>query len=133
MKISHDGREYEFDMDSLEAHELRAVEQHTGMTFPEWGEGLQRGKVDALVAVVFTAKRRAGDDLEWSDLDNLNVPELMVAMAEVNGLDAEAIARGETPDVPESPLAARLRQSPKVNSNNGATKRPPAKRAAARK
>lgn len=133
MKIVHDGRQFDFDLDSVEAHELRLVEQHTAMTFPEWAEGLQRGKVDALVAIVFVAKRRAGDDVEWADLDGLNIPELMETMAEANGLDVEAIARGETPVLPAALNRASRRAEGKAATNGSAKpKRAPAKRPAAR-
>lgn len=127
MKIEHDGRSYDFDMDSLEAHELRVVEQHSGMTLPEWMEGLKRGKVDALVAIVFTAKRRGGDTVEWSDLDGLVVVDLMRMFAEANGLDVDALERGEEPELPAALNRASRRAKPAP-----AAKRPAARKAPAR-
>lgn len=132
MQLEHDGKTYALDMDEIEAHELRVVEQHSGMTYPEWMEGLQRGKVDALVAIVFTAKRRAGDTVEWADLDNMKVLDLLKAMAEANGLDLEALERGETPELPAA-LNRAARRASSSNGNGAGPKRPPAKRPTARK
>lgn len=126
MKIEHDGRSYDFDMDSLEAAELRVVEQHSGMTLPEWMDGLKRGKVDSLVAIVFVAKRRAGDTVEWSDLDGLVVVDLMRMFAEANGIDVDALERGEEPALPEALNRAARRAKPAT----APSKRPAARRAA---
>ncbi|MBP2370219.1 hypothetical protein [Pseudonocardia parietis] len=143
MKIEHDGETYEFDMDSVNAQELRLVEQHADMTFAEWQQGLQRGKVNALVALVFLAKRRAGSDVEWSDLDSLNIQDLLEAMAEVNGVDLDAVERGEVDvdalaasemDKARQNREARraARKTSRTTATAPAAKRPPARRAAAK-
>lgn len=142
MKIEHDGQTYDFDMDSVEAHELRLVEQHADMTFAEWNAGLKRGKVNALVALVFLAKRRAGSDVEWSDLDSLNIADLMEAMAEANGVDLDAVERGEVDvDALTQSELAKARQNREQRraarrsssgARQGAVKRPAPRKAAAK-
>lgn len=86
------GEWYEFDGNRLLVKEARQLEEHTGMGLREFGDGLQRGKVDAIIFMVYTAKRRAGEAVQWKQFDELNIADL--EMEDESKPDAEGDAEG---------------------------------------
>lgn len=69
MKVKVDGKTYEHDRTSLLINDAIQVKRQTGMTIPEWQVGLVRDDPDALKALVFLLKQRAGEDPDWDSLD----------------------------------------------------------------
>lgn len=114
MQFKYKNKTYSMDLeDKLSVAEARALKQHTGMTIQDWMDGIQAADVDALCGIVFLAVRRAGDDIEWSDMDDMDLMQLAADVAEVNGMDVEALKRGEVPAVPAAVNRAQRRAAPK--------------------
>lgn len=84
---------YEYDDTQMSVKEARLIKQHAGMGLRSWALGLQDMDVDALVAMVFLAKRRAGEAIRWQDLDNMNINDISIVEDEqvVDGAEAEAV------------------------------------------
>lgn len=78
IKFELGGTAYEYDDTQMSVKEARLIKQHTGMGLRSWALGLQDMDVDALVAVVFLAKRRAGEAIRWQDLDTINVNDITI-------------------------------------------------------
>lgn len=71
-KIRVYGTEYEVpDMEQLTTKELRTIKENTGMGLRPLLRGMAEWDADALVAVVYVAKVRAGEKVSWSDFDDL--------------------------------------------------------------
>jgi len=64
-----DDREYEFDQNRLALSEAIAVKRANGLTVRGLQEGLQDMDPDALQAMVWLAKRRAGDAVRMVDIE----------------------------------------------------------------
>jgi hypothetical protein len=76
MKFRIEGDDYEFQEDTLTVAEARLIKKHTGMGLKSFVEGSKDGDPDSLAAVVFLAKRRAGEAVRWQDLDSLDLAKL---------------------------------------------------------
>lgn len=112
MQFKYQGKTYSMDLDDkLSVAEARALKQHTGFTIQDWMDGIQAADVDALCGIVFLAVRRAGDDIEWSDMDDMDLMQLASDVAEVNGLDVDALKRGEQPALPAQMNRAQRRSN----------------------
>ncbi|MGH3096943.1 MAG: hypothetical protein ACRDMV_13210 [Streptosporangiales bacterium] len=72
MRFIVQGTKYEIpDPDDLTTRELRDIKQQTGMGLRSFGEGLADMDPDSISAVVYLAKKRAGESVQWHDLDDL--------------------------------------------------------------
>lgn len=72
VKFAIKGQPYEMpELDDVTTKELREIKQQTGMGLRALATGFQDMDPDAFTAVVYIAKRRAGEDISWSDLDDL--------------------------------------------------------------
>lgn len=80
--------QYEYDDTSMTVAELRIIKKHAGMGLRSWALGLQDMDPDALVGLVFLAKRRAGEAVRWQDLDNLDIAKIAL-VAEEDDADAD--------------------------------------------
>lgn len=69
MQIVVDGTEYDFDTATLRVGEMRALKKASGMKIKDFTEGLADADPDALTALVWLAKRRAGEHIKFDDLD----------------------------------------------------------------
>lgn len=69
MKVKVDGKAYEHDRETLLIQDARTVKRLTGMTIPEWQLGLVNDDPDALVALVFLLKQKAGENPDWDTLN----------------------------------------------------------------
>lgn len=75
-------KEYEFEDDKLLVKDARLIKKLTGMGLKSFSEGIKDGDPDALCAMVFLAKRKAGEAVQWKDLDELD-------LATIQSLDDE--------------------------------------------
>jgi hypothetical protein len=134
LRFDYGGKTYGLDLDDeLPVHEARLIKQYAGMTVTEFMEGFQKGDVDAICGVVLLGVRRGGGEVEWADLDSLDLVELMQSMSDPNGTPlAELAASGQTPELPEAMNRAARRAKPSSNGNGQAPKPAPRKRAATR-
>lgn len=98
-----DGDWYEFEGDRLLVKEARELETATGMGLKDFSDGIRRGKVDALVFMLYLAQRRAGVAVRFRDFDDANIADLQIDDESTGGVDTAAVSE---PDV--SPLAARM-------------------------
>lgn len=85
------GTRYEYDDTMMTVKEARVIKEHTKMGLRSWALGLQDMDVDALVGLVFIAKRRAGEAIRWQDLDTLNLNDINMIEGEgdADGTDTE--------------------------------------------
>lgn len=86
IKLKVEGTEYEWDSDRLLVAEARELKVHTGFTPPRWLAALDEQDPDALAALIYMAKKRAGESLRFSDLDTLDYADFEL---EVEDPDAE--------------------------------------------
>lgn len=84
-----DDTTYHFDQSRLSIAEARLVKRHTGMGFALWDAQINIIDPDAIAAMVLLAKRRASEEVEWADLDEINLAALVKTLAR---------AEPETPD-----------------------------------
>lgn len=88
MKFKLDGQEHDLDMTVLMAREARMIKDATALTIVEWGEALDKGDPDALIALVWLARRRNGEpDLKFADVD-FNLTSFEVVEEETPEVDA---------------------------------------------
>ena len=73
-----EGREIEFDQDSMTVKEARLLKKLTGMGLRQFGEGMRNGDIDALMGMVYLAMRRQGVVVPWRSLDDFNIGDLDV-------------------------------------------------------
>lgn len=140
LRFDYKGKTYGLDLDDqLPVSEARLIKQYTGMSVTEFMEGFQKADVDAICGVVLLGVRRGGGDVEWSDLDELDLIGLMQSMSDPNGTPLhELAANGQTPELPEALNRAARRGATKpepattTNGSRSATKAPARKRVAAR-
>lgn len=115
VQFQYNGKKYSFDLnDELPVSEARLIKQHTGMTITEFFSGVEKGDVDSIVGVVFLAVRRAGDPIEWSDLDDMDLMKMATDIAEINNLDMDAVARDGMAALPEQMNRAQRRAEKKT-------------------
>jgi hypothetical protein len=81
--------------DDLSTRELRDVKKHTGMGLRGFAEGLNDMDPDSITAIVYLAKKRAGEALTWDSLDELRPMKDVEWPTEPEG-EAEA-----SPEIPE--------------------------------
>lgn len=73
-----DGQDYEFDESKMIVAEAREIKKHAGLGLIAFGQGLREGDPDALVALMFLAKRRAGIACRWKDFDNVDLNSIEI-------------------------------------------------------
>lgn len=95
MRFTYNDKKYDFDVESLTVAEGREVKKFTGLTLNQWQKALEEVDADAMAALVYTAVRRGGGVIEWSDLDSMNLVDFANSIVEDNHLDRDALARGE--------------------------------------
>lgn len=81
LKFAVNGRDYAVTLDRLSIAEAREVKRFTGVTLHALmlaGSGQVDG--DVLAAVVFLAKRRAGEEIDWAEIDQIDVLTLVETM-----------------------------------------------------
>lgn len=91
IKLTVEGTSYEWDSERLLVAEARELKLHTGFTPPRWLAALDEQDPDALAALIYMAKKRAGETLRFSDLDGLDYAdfEMEAVEPEPEGQDGE--------------------------------------------
>jgi hypothetical protein len=89
------GEQYEYDPDSITVGELRELKRWGGLGLNSFARGLGEGDPDALVGMLYLAKRRAGIACRWQDFDTVDLATFEVVSDDAAG-DADA-------DPPASP------------------------------
>ena len=64
-----DRKVFEFEPLDMRNADAEAIEQHTGMTFMEWGEKLAAGSFTALHGLLFVLLRADDPGLQWGAVD----------------------------------------------------------------
>lgn len=98
MKFEVGDRAYEIDVDDLTTAECRIIHKKTGLGLWAFGRGLAEAVPDALIALVFIAKKRNMEAVRWEDLDDLKLVPLGVAISA--SLFTPAAEDGEPADPP---------------------------------
>lgn len=96
LKLTVEGVVYEFDGDHLLLAEARELKTFTGMSVPKWSAGIDEGDVDAIQALIYLAKKRAGETLRFSDLETLDYADIDLEMMDDEEKDEEAGPQAET-------------------------------------
>jgi hypothetical protein len=76
IRFKLNGVPYEYDDSTLTVKEARVIKKNAGFGLVTWAKGLSEGDPDALVALVWIAKTRAGEAIRWQDLDDLDLVSL---------------------------------------------------------
>lgn len=101
LKFSALGRDYEVTLDRLSIAEAREIKRYTGVTLTALMMA-SSGHVDGdtLAAMVSLAQRRAGEEVDWSAIDELDIVELMGTISVTTDdpqPQAQPATNGETP------------------------------------
>jgi hypothetical protein len=101
------GTTYEYDDTSMTVSEARILKKHAGYGLRSWALALQDMDPDALVGLVFLAKRRAGEAVRWQDLDNLDIAKIGILDSDE---DAEKGDDASPPETTPSSTSGRTRK-----------------------
>lgn len=95
------GRTYRMDpasLSELTIKEAREIKHHTGFRIAGWAQAmtsLTEVDPDVFLGVVYLMRTRAGEEFNWSELDDMPILELMGNMSSV-----------EVPDPDQPPVVA---------------------------
>lgn len=106
-----EGKTYEWDNGVLTVEEAMLLKDKTGMGLVQWNHGLAMRDGYAEAALIFFAKKRAGEAIRWQDLSGLNLATFAIH-------DDEPVAEGEKEGEGE---AKKVRPNP--TSRGGKTPR----------
>lgn len=73
MRISFEGREYEWDPTVMTVDEAIFLEEKAGIGISEFNSAITLGRGKTLAVLVYLAKRRAGEAIRWQDMGPLNL------------------------------------------------------------
>jgi len=117
LTFGHNGKEYEFDQNKLDLSEAIAVKVVTGgMTIKAFQIGMQELDPEALKAIVWLAKRRAGEAVKYDGV-TFDVVELMSSMKQTTPAGEATETPTEDPTGP--PEQIPIPQNPEP-TNDGA-------------
>jgi hypothetical protein len=103
LKISVDGKDYEYNQSKLMASEASMVQRYLGRTVQEWTKGLDAGDVDCITALVWLIYKRDGQTVAFKDVDyDLGSFDMVELDAEA---EEEAQAEDENSVDPLKPLS----------------------------
>jgi hypothetical protein len=72
LRLSVDGQSYDYDPNSLTMREALDLEKASGLTVPEFTDGLSKGRALSMVTLFWLARRRNGEEkLKFSDVDGV--------------------------------------------------------------
>lgn len=119
MKFTVDGKTYDFDLDTLTMDEGEVIEDYARIEVRDFMDALKATKVRAIRALVFIAKRRAGEDVRWADLGSMDLMGLAQSMvadnAEPEPVAGEGAAAVASPDAaPVAKLRKATARKPKT-------------------
>jgi hypothetical protein len=101
MKFRLDDVVYDFDLDNLTFDEGELVEEYTGYGVVDFGNAVMASRVKAMRAMVFLAKRRNDEEVEWADLGGVDLMELAMSIIEENDIDLATAGNGLNPSAVE--------------------------------
>jgi hypothetical protein len=96
------------DLVRLSIGEARAIKRATGMTIADWRDTfrrIDREDPDLLIGLAYLMRTRAGEPVDWSDLDHMSSTELMAAFEATND-DTPAAAENPPEPVQDTPDAS---------------------------
>lgn len=103
LKVSVDGKDYEYNQEKLMASEASMVQRYLGRTIQEWTKGLDSGDVDCITALVWLIYKRDGQTVAFKDVD------YDLGSFDMVDLDAEAEEEAKAEDAnsvdPQVPLS----------------------------
>lgn len=113
MKFTVDGKGYEFDLETLSLDEGEILEDYARIEVKDFMDALKATKVRAIRALVYIAKRRAGEDVRWADLGSLDLMGLAQSMVTENGTPTPVVAGAGEAAVasPDAAPVAKLRKA----------------------
>lgn len=85
MKLTLNGKEYQspvLTLFTISIGEARAIKRHTGLTIADWHDGLKtlgRFDPDVCLSLVFLLKSRAGESVNWDELNALSAMDVVAA------------------------------------------------------
>ena len=99
MKFTIEGTQYDVDLENLTLDEGEWIEDYARCPggLREFIDALKATRVRAIRVLVLIAKRRAGEQVEWADLGNLDLMELAVSIIQDNGIDMSSAIQ-DSPD-----------------------------------
>lgn len=90
IRLTVEGVVYEFDDNRLLLAEAREIKTLTGMSPAKMFAGLEEADPDSIAAVIFLAKKRAGETLRFSDLGSLSYSDVNFELLESADSEGEA-------------------------------------------
>jgi hypothetical protein len=122
VKFTIDTVHYDFDLEELSFDEAELVEDFTGYTVLDFGQAVMSSRVKALRALVFLAKRRNGEEVEWADLGGIDLLELALSIVTENEIDLSKADNGANPAAVEE-LGKRIAARKAARGGNRAGRR----------
>ena len=122
MKFSIGEEHYDFELDNLTFDEGELVEEYTGYSVVDLGQAVMESRVKAMRAMVFLAKRRNGEDIEWADLGGIDIMELALSIIQENDIDLSKSTNGLNPQAVED-LGQRIAARKAERGGNRAQRR----------
>lgn len=74
---------YDFEAEQLSVFEARLLKALTGMTAGAFLGGLAGMDGDSIAGMIYLAKRRAGEDIEWSSLDEVDLMPIIKSIGDL--------------------------------------------------
>ncbi|MEV7684465.1 hypothetical protein [Streptomyces bungoensis] len=119
IKLTVEGTAYEWDSERLLVAEARELKLHTGFTPPRWLAALDEQDPDALAALIYMAKKRAGETLRFSDLDGLDYADFeMEAVEEPEDDDEQAEVPADADPTPASGASGPTTSTPDTSATS---------------
>lgn len=112
IKLTVEGTEYEWDSDRLLVAEARELKTYTGFTPPRWLAALDEQDPDALAALIYMAKKRAGESLRFSDLDTLDYANFELEAMNPEPEDPAGEQGQEEPEADPTPVSGESGTTP---------------------
>lgn len=98
MRISFEGREYDWDPTMMTVEEAIFLEDKANLGLNEFNSALTLGKGRALAALVYLAKTRAGEAVRWQDMMRMNLASYAVLPDQQDEQPAESEKDKAKPD-----------------------------------
>lgn len=110
MKFTWGDTEYDFDTNQLSYTEAKTIKRHTGLTVGQFEQGCRFAVLDpdALVAMLYLAKVRAGEDVSFGDFEDVNLMQLIESLMQgrVDELNTAAEGNVDEPAAQDAPTEA---------------------------
>lgn len=98
MKIVVEGVEYQWDASQMLYSEGRFLQKTLKMTHREWNDALKQQDIEAVGALVYFLRKRAGEDPDWDNLE-FDMNSLRYIPESRDEIDEEPAPKEATPAV----------------------------------